>query len=149
MQELTEKFKIGEETANNLKRTFKGVFALFDIGLQGIKALVGGFADLIGYVAPAGDGILGFTASIGDFIVGIDEAIKSSDAFNKAIEGIGNFLKPIADGVKTFVKTVADAFGEFANVDTSGLDNFADKVQTRFEPFVKLGELVKLSLIHI
>lgn len=142
-RELTEKFKIGEETANNLKRTFKGVFALFDIGLQGVKALVGGFADLIGYVAPAGDGILGFTASIGDFIVGIDEAIKSSDAFNKAIEGIGNFLKPIADGVKTFVKTVVDAFGEFANVDTSGLDNFADKVQTRFEPFVKLGELVK------
>ena len=143
LQELTEKFKIGEETANNLKRTFKGVFALFDIGLQGVKALVGGFANLIGYVAPAGDGILGFTASIGDFIVGIDEAIKSSDAFNKAIEGIGNFLKPIADGVKTFVKTVVDAFGEFANVDTSGLDNFADKVQTRFEPFVKLGELVK------
>ena len=143
LQELTEKFKIGEETANNLKRTFKGVFALFDIGLQGVKALVGGFADLIGYVAPAGDGILGFTASIGDFIVGIDEAIKSSDAFNKAIEGIGNFLKPIADGVKTFVKTVADAFSEFANVDTSGLDNFADKVRTRFEPFVKLGELVK------
>lgn len=142
-RELTEKFKIGEETANNLKRTFKGVFALFDIGLQGVKALVGGFADLIGYVAPAGDRILGFTASIGDFIVGIDEAIKSSDAFNKAIEGIGNFLKPIADGVKTFVKTVADAFSEFANVDTSGLDNFADKVQTRFEPFVKLGELVK------
>lgn len=143
LQELTEKFKIGEETANNLKRTFKGVFALFDIGLQGVKALVGGFADLIGYVAPAGDGILGFTASIGDFIVGIDEAIKSSDAFNKAIEGIGDFLKPIADGVKTFVKTVADAFSEFANVDTSGLDNFADKVRTRFEPFVKLGELVK------
>lgn len=143
LQELTEKFKIGEETANNLKRTFKGVFALFDIGLQGIKALVGGFADLIGYVAPAGDGILGFTAGIGDFIVGIDEAIKSSDAFNKAIEGIGNFLKPIADGVKTFVKTIADAFSEFANVDTSGLDNFADKVQTRFEPFVELGELVK------
>lgn len=143
LQELTEKFKIGEETANNLKRTFKGVFALFDIGLQGIKALVGGFADLIGYVAPAGDGILGFTAGIGDFIVGIDEAIKSSDAFNKAIEGIGKFLKPIADGVKTFVKTIADAFSEFANVDTSGLDNFADKVQTRFEPFVKLGELIK------
>lgn len=42
---------MGEETANNLKRTFKGVFALFDIGLQGVKALVGGFADLIGYVA--------------------------------------------------------------------------------------------------
>lgn len=143
LQQLTEKFKIGETTANNLKRTFKGVFALFDIGLQGVKALVGGFADLIGYVAPAGNGILGFTATIGDFIVGIDEAIKTSDAFNKAVEGIGNFLKPVADGVKNFVKIIADAFSQFTNIDTSGLDNFADKVQTRFEPFVKLGELVK------
>lgn len=143
LRELTEKFKIGEETANNLKRTFKGVFALFDIGFQGVKALAGGFADLIGYVAPAGNGFLEITANIGDFIVGIDEAIKSSDAFNKAIEGIGNFLKPIADGIKSFVKAIADAFGEFVNIDTSGLEKFTDKVKVRFEPFVKLGDLVK------
>lgn len=139
LQELTEKFKMGEETANNLKRTFKGVFALFDIGLQGVKALVGGFADLIGYVAPAGDGILGFTASIGDFIVSIDEAIKSSDAFNKAIEGIGNFLKPIADGIKTFVKTVADAFSEFANVDTASFDPILDLINTGLFSAILIG----------
>ncbi|MFR4579784.1 MAG: hypothetical protein ACLT76_09380 [Clostridium fessum] len=47
LQELTEKFKMGEETANNLEENIQGVFALFDIGLQGVKALVGGFADLI------------------------------------------------------------------------------------------------------
>ena len=145
LQELTEKFKIGETTADNLKRTFKGVFALFDIGLQGVKALAGGFADFIGYVAPAGDGILGFTANIGDFVVKIDEAVKSSDIFNKAIQKIGDFLKPIADGVKSFVKTVAEAFSEFADIDTSGLDSFSEKVQTRFEPFAKLGELLKKS----
>lgn len=145
LKELTEKFKIGETTANNLKRTFKGVFALFDIGLQGVKALAGGFADFIGYVAPVGDGILGFTANIGDFIVKIDEAVKSSDIFNKAIQRIGDFLKPIADGVKSFVKTVTEAFSEFADIDTSGLDSFSEKVQTRFEPFTKLGELLKKS----
>ena len=139
LQELTEKFKIGEETANNLKRTFKGVFALFDIGLQGIKALVGGFADLIGYVAPAGDGILGFTAGIGDFIVGIDEAIKSSDAFNKAIEGIGNFLKPIADGVKTFVKTIADAFSELVKKAFEGIIGIVEKASPVLS---KLGSIV-------
>lgn len=143
LQNLTEKFKIGEQTANNLKRTFKGVFALFDIGVQAIKSLIGGFADLIGYVAPAGEGILGFTAGIGDFIVGVNDAIKSSNLFSKAIQGIGNFLKPIADGVKKFAKAISDAFKEFVNIDTSGLENFTDKVQLRFEPFVKLGELVK------
>lgn len=121
LQELTEKFKIGEETANNLKRTFKGVFALFDIGLQGIKALVGGFADLIGYVAPAGDGILGFTAGIGDFIVGIDEAIKSSDAFNKAIEGIGNFPELIKAGVELLMAFFDGVIDALSGIDVNVL----------------------------
>ena len=143
LKELTEKFKIGGTTANNLKRTFKGVFALFDIGAQAAKALISGFADLIGYAVPAGEGILGFTAKIGDFIVGINEAAKSSDLFNKAIERIGNFLKPIGDGVKIFVDTVADAFAGFAHADTSGIDSFTDKVKTRFEPFTRLGNWLR------
>ncbi len=145
LEDLTEKFKIGEKTADNLKRTFKGVFALFDIGVQGIKALVGGFADLVGYVAPAGNGILEFTANIGDFIVEIDEAVKASDVFNKAVSKIGNFLKSAVDRIKSFVGTFGDVVREIASVDTSGIDKFSDKIQTRFEPLTKLGELMTKS----
>ena len=143
LEELTKKFKIGETTANNLKRTFKGVFAFFDIGVQGVKALAGGLADLIGYIAPSGNGILSFTANIGDFVVSIDEAVKSSDAFNKAIEKVEGFLKPVADGVSSFAKTVKSAFEEFSNIDTSGLEKFSDKVSARFAPFAKIGKMLK------
>lgn len=132
LRDLTEKFKLSETTSKNLKRTFKGLFAFLDIGAQAIKAIGNGFADLIGFVLPAGDGILGLTAHIGDFIVKIDEAIKSSDIFNRVIEGIGTFLKPIADGVKAFGKSISETFSEIA-----------DKAEIRFSPLTALGEGIK------
>ena len=142
MQELTEKFKIGEETANNLKRTFKGVFALFDIGLQGVKALVGGFADLIGYVARPEMGFLVLQPALEISLLVLMKPLNLPMPLTK-LSRESEISETNCRWSKTFVKTVADAFSEFANVDTSGLDNFADKVQTRFEPFVKLGELVR------
>ena len=132
LKELTEKFKLSEGTADNLKRTFKGVFAIFSIVAQAVKALFGGFSKLVGYISPAGDGILGFTAKIGDFLVGIDSAVKSSNIFNKAIEGIGKILKPIAEGVKTFAKIVTDTFAEMG-----------EKVEGRFKPLAALGEFIQ------
>ena len=142
LRSLTEKLKMGEETANNLKRTFKGVFAVFDIGLQAVKALGRGFSKVVEYFAPATSGILDFTGGIGDFIVSIDEAIKSSDAFNKAIETIGTFLKPVADGLKNFVSIIKDGFEAILNVDTSGIESFMDRVKARFAPLSKLGDMV-------
>lgn len=138
IRDLTEKFKLSETTSENLKRTFKGMFALLDIGVQAIKAIAGGFVDLIGFFAPAREGLLGFTAHIGDFIVNIDEAVKSSDAFNKVIEGIGTFLKPIADGVKAFGKSISETFSEIA-----------DKAEIRFSPLTALGEGIKGIFIGI
>ena len=145
LRNLTSKFKISSETADKLKRTFKGVFALFDIGWQGVKTLANVFSDLIGYFAPVRSGALSITAGIGDFVVKVDNAIKSSDLFGKAIEGIGNFLKPVADGIKTFATTVKNVFSGFADVDMSGLDHFTDQVKLRFEPFTLLGEAIKKS----
>lgn len=138
LKNLTERLKIGETTANNLKRTFKGVFAVFSIVTQAVKALFSGFAKLLGYVTPAGEGLLGFTAKIGDFLVGIDSAIKSSDIFNKAIEGIGKILKPIANGIKTFATIVTDTF-----------DEMGEKVEGRFRPLTALGEFIQKIFVGI
>lgn len=135
LKNLTEKFKIGETTANNLKRTFKGVFALFDIGAQGVKALVSGFSKLLSPLASAGDGVLGFTANIGDFLVSINESITSSNVFGKAVEKIGDFIKKIADTVKLFGKSISDSFSEIA-----------EKTEIRIEPLKFLSEGVKALL---
>ena len=140
---FTEKLTLSEGTADNLKRTFKGVFALLDIGVQVIKALFGGFAKLVGYVAPAGDGILGFTANIGDFIVKIDEAIKSSDLFNNIIEKIGSFLKPVADGVRSFASSISESFSKIGNKGAERLGPLSMLAQALKVVFFGLGKVIQ------
>ena len=113
LKEFTKHLTIGGTTANNLKRTFKGVFAVFDIGLQLFKALGSGVADLVGYFLPAGSGLLAMTGNLGDFLVGINETIKTTDVFGNAVNKItasikifADFLKNSAIHVKTFVKGI-------------------------------------------
>jgi tape measure domain-containing protein len=141
-RDLTANFKIGEETANNIKNTFKGLFALLDIGKQALFAIGSGLLSVIKYLLPAGASFLSFTGDIGEFIVSINTALKSSNAFNVGIEKIGKVLKPIADGIKIAIKTIIDIFKSFATINTSGLDAFSEKVKARFEPFTKLGDVV-------
>lgn len=146
IQEVTSKFKIGEETAANIKRTFKGLFAILDIGKQALFALGNGLASVIKYLLPAGAGFLSFTGNIGDFIVSIDEALKSSNAFNKVIENIGNFLKPFADGIRASIGLIVAAFTSLGTDGSAGVDAFSERVTERFEPFKKLGEMIKKTL---
>jgi len=146
---LTKNFKMGDDTTKNLKDTFKGVFAILDIGKQGVMALVGGMGELFKSFLPAGNGLLSFTGSIGQWLVGLDEAIKKSDIFTVAIQKVGDFMKPLAEGVQTAIAAVIDVFKSMGNADLSGLDSFSDRVTARFEPFTKLGDLVKSAFSKI
>lgn len=142
IRDFTANFKISGETLDNLKRTFKGFFSLIDIGVQGVSAFVRFFSELLGYVAPAGKGILSFTAGIGDFITGIDEAIKAGDLFTKGFQKILDVINPVISGFKELVKVISDAISGIFSVDTSGLDTFSEKIQARLTPFAALGSLV-------
>ena len=143
LKNFTAKLTLSGQNAENLKRTFKGVFAIFGIGVDLIKAIAKGFADLVGYIAPAGGGFLSFTASIGDALVALRNFLKSANTFGKVIGGITTVLGKVITGVRNFVSNVAEAFKGFANVDTTALDEFGEKVQKRFEPLTKLGEGIK------
>lgn len=142
LADLTEKFKIGDETADKIFRSFSGLFAILDIGRQGFVALADGLGQMIGYILPVGDGFLSATASIGDFFVALNEAVSSSDFFNRALETLGNFMAPIADGVATSVSAIFTAFSDLGGADLSGLDTFSEKVKERFQPLTELGGVV-------
>ena len=149
LQELTEKFKIGKTTAENLKRTFKGVFAALDIGVQIIKAVGKGFVDIVSRILPAGNGILAFTANLGDGIVKFDEFLKKGDVFNKIIEKISKTIGFVVDGIGNFVSKMSAIVKSISEVDTGGVDAFADKVRKRFEPLTALGEGIKKAFAAI
>lgn len=136
---LTDKFvSFTEKYGPQIKSTFKGIFAVLDIGLEAFKAIGGVFLDLVGYITPVGGGFLDITASIGDFLVKVRDAVKNGDIFAKIIEKIGNFLKPVAEGVKNMAKSITDAF-----------DEIGDKAEIRFEPLTALGTALKVIFMGI
>lgn len=132
IRDFTAMLTLNEEQSENLKRTFRGVFAVLDIGVQMLKAIAGGFVDLVRYIAPAGNGLLAFTGGIGDFLVGVNKAAKSSDIFTKIIAGIGKILKPVGDVVKSFAGVISEAF-----------KSIADNSEERLEPLISLGSILK------
>ena len=142
IRDLTDTFKIGAVTLDNIKRTSKGFFALLDIGKQAIVAIGSGLAELIKYILPAGGGFLSITGDIGDFLVALDNTIKTSGIFNVVIGKFGNVVKNIADGVKTSIDTIIKVFKSFSDVDTSGIDSFGERVKARLEPLTILSDLI-------
>ena len=118
LKSLTEKLKIGETTATNIKRTFKGVFAVFDIGVTAVKAIAKGFMDLVGFVAPAGNGLLSFTANLGDGLVKFGEFIKSSDVFNKSIQFVVKTITTVTTKLAEFISLIK------TKLNLPGMDEF-------------------------
>lgn len=140
LKSFTERIKIGEETVNNIKRTFAGFFAILSIGKQAISAIIGGISRLFKILAPGAGSFLGMTAGVGDWIVSLEEAVKKGDIFNKAIQSVADVIGWVVDKVGKGITALIDFFTGFNNVDLSGVETFTDKVRIRFEPFSALFE---------
>lgn len=107
-EKLTSKLNLSNKTAKQLKRIFKGVFALFDIGLSAVKALFGMFGKLNKEFGDTGDGLLELLAKFGDFVVSLRDAIKEGNAFERILDTILYIIKPL-------IKYVSELFSSFAN----------------------------------
>lgn len=104
IKEITSGFKLGEKASENLKNTFKGLFALLDIGLTVIKSVISAVSKLFGGVTDLGGGILGITGGLGKYIVGLRDSIKESNNF-------GSILGKIADILKTVFSRFVEVVG--------------------------------------
>lgn len=108
LRNLTERMKLSETTSENLKRTFKGLFAVLDIIKQAVTAVFNAVGSLLGGVGDLGAGILGVTGTFGDWLVKLDEFIKQGDVFNKVLGIIVSVIKTVATAIRDFVKVVAE-----------------------------------------
>ena len=95
IRDLTKNFKMGEDTVNAIKTTFKGLFSLLDLGGQVVVTLVKSVAELLGNITPLGTGILGVASSFGEFLTSINDSARASGIFNTILEKLTNILKPI------------------------------------------------------
>ena len=143
VKEFTAGLKPSAETVDALKRTFKGVFAVLDIGRMIIVGVAGVFGKLFGSVAGGGAGFLSITAKIGDFLVGVRNAIKEGRGLSKFFDGLGNVLRTVIEAFKNFAGWVGSIFSGMNKVDTSGVAKAASEVTSKLEPLKRLGEILK------
>ena len=112
-RDLTEKFKMSEETAANLKNTFKGFFAILDIGKQALSAVLKAISPLFGGLGKANGKILELTGSLGEWLVNLDETIKKNDTFTKGIQKVSDFVKNAASSISEFGKKAWASISDF------------------------------------
>lgn len=149
IESFTEKLKISRTTVLNLQRTFRGVFAVFDIGIEALKAIGKGFFNLISYIAPASGSLLQFTGDIGEFIVKIRNAIKEGELFDKIISGIGKVLTPIGNTLKAVVEWFGELKEAFKKFDMSGVSEAIGEVTANFSPLEKVIYAIKVGFSKI
>lgn len=137
LKEFTANLKLSDEQSENLKSTFKGLFAVLDIVKQAFSAVLSVFSPLLGVVGLGANGFLSLTGSIGDFLVGLDESIKSMGTFTNVAEKLRDVVQIVADFLGDFVDNTIVSFYE-GGMGLSGVlevlfDTFNDLVRVIFD----------------
>jgi len=138
LKNLMEKLKLSETQSDNLKTTFKGLFAALDIVKQAFTAVWNAIKPLLGVTGTLVDKTLEATAAIGQWLLNLRDSIKETDAFNTAIGAVVTGIKKFVSFVKeiaqseTLVKFANNAKEQFGLL-LEHLTNFIGKVKEKFE----------------
>ena len=129
LRDFLKSLVLTPETADKVKRIFKGLFAIISIGITVIKGIFGFFKDLLGIFfnfTGAGGGILTFFATLADGISGFQKLLVGgnviSDFFTGIVHVIENFVMKTVMYFNMFKDKIAEVFGYFM-----GAFNFGDK----------------------
>ncbi|UQT02466.1 tape measure protein [Streptomyces phage Annihilus] len=144
-RDFMERLKLGSQTAENLKRTFAGFFAILGIGWEIVKQVAKTIFGLFGEVGKGSGGFLSATASVGDFLVALHKAVKEGEGLHKFFEGLGKVLAVPIKLVAKLGGYLADLFsGGDAAAAGKGIGELTDKLS----PMAKLGEMVSNAWEH-
>ena len=134
--ELSKGLKLSSVDAENLKRTFKGFFAIISIVGQVISAIVSALFGLAGATAPVGLGILGITGSLGDFLVALDAALKQGKFFEEFLGGIVGVIRTVVSALSgnDLSKGFTGISEALSKLDFSFLADSFNRIIARFKP---------------
>lgn len=121
LNEFSKGLKMGEETADKLKRTFKGVFAILDI----VATLTGGvlrigFKLFNAILKATGHDILDVTANVGDAIVAFRDWLFEGNALVRNLDKVVDVVIKCAKVVRGWVKEFIELPVVQKNIDRFG-----------------------------
>jgi len=134
---FTEMLMPSPATVENLRRTFRGLFALLDIGKQivsGIFIVMGKFFQAVGV---GSGGFLDLTGSIGDFLVSVDQALKKGDRLHNFFVKMGDILAVPVKAIGKLRDALLSLFSGFSPGAFSGQLDSATQAVTPLQKVVE------------
>ena len=112
-RKFTEGITVSGETVDKIKRTFKGLFSILDIGKKTITAILKPLLQLAtsSGISSFGDLLLSTAANIGDFFTSLNEGFNT--------DGIVATLSSIVSDISGFFTKLIDKVGGFSGVFSS------------------------------
>lgn len=143
---------------NNLYRTFKGLFSIFDIlGKVLNGALKTGFSLLGKSIDSVDEGVTGVTATIGDAISAFNEWLESSNVIGDVVDQFVSWIDSF-DLVENGLKFLSKGFDLVKKSATSGITSLKNwvtqilslkQVQDIGDLFVNFGSVMKTAFTNL
>ena len=124
---FTEKLVPSESTLNKIGRVAEGVFSVFDIGVQAVKAVGEAISTAFGSDSMGSllNNLLDIAAGFGDWLVGLDNSIKQFGIFEGAAKKVGTSVSSVlglfssftggissmGSAIRSIASTIGDTLG--------------------------------------
>lgn len=141
IRELSEKFKISEETAEKLKGTFSGVFRAFSLIGKVIGSVVKGLSPMRDTFSSIADKILDWTSGFGDFMEGV---IKSAEELG-VFEEITNRVSGVVEVLSGLLRDIYHSVSDFLNGEknfTTVFETILDIIGSVIEALINLASAI-------
>lgn len=129
------------QESENIKRSLKGLFAIFDIFGMVISSIVQIIGRLVGSFSGVNSSILEFTGDIGDWVVGVRDAMREGTLFNTIVTKIGDALLWPIEKIREFGKWIRETFSFDLTIESweaavTGLGKAVKAVKDFMQPAV-------------
>ena len=139
IRDFIASLSFGSEAANNLRRTFAGVFAILSIGIEIGKQVLKTLLSLFGIVFEGSGSFLEITANIGDFLVALKQALVDGKGLEFFFGGLGKIIAAPLRLLKQFASFIGSLFDGF---DGSDAASKVTGLTAKLAPLGKMGELI-------
>jgi tape measure domain-containing protein len=140
---FTDSLRISSETANKIRHTFAGVFAVIEIGWNILKGVLGLIGQVVKSLAPAGSGLLSFTAGIGDTLVALNKALVEGGGIARFFERLAEVIKMPIVFIKELGATISAFFKGFSASEQ--MEQGLARVESRFDSLRNVSDRFSAS----
>ena len=129
---MTKKLIITDESAANLKQTFKGIFAVVKVPLTAMTTLAKtgarAFGVLVDVLWPVGAVLLKVAGNMGSFVSEMQSTLLGSGTLSEKLEAIAKSAKKLLDPLTTLGDVLKKSIGEKLSEARKEISKWADSL---------------------